>query len=78
MIPLRNNILIKPVEHVVDAFDIGEKMTVEEGEVLAVGMDVQVVVKGDIIIYKNYAVDVIEIRGEQFTFIKEDDVIALS
>lgn len=78
MIPLRNNILIKPVEHKVEAFDIGEKMTVEEGEVLAVGRDVQVIAKGDKIIYKNYSVDVIEIKGEQFTFIKEDDVIALS
>jgi co-chaperonin GroES (HSP10) len=78
MIPLRTNILIEPFEHKSEVFTVSDKLTIEKAKVISVGIDVQVIAPGDNIIYKSYSPDVVEIDGKEFTFIKEEDVIALS
>lgn len=78
MTPLKTNILIKPFEHKTDGFVVNEKLTYEKATVIKTGYDVLQIKAGDTVYYKNYSSDVIEIDGEEFVFIKEEDVIALS
>lgn len=79
--PLDDNILIKrdkPVERTAGGILLArpeEKM--ERGTVISFGNDVQSVKKGDEILFKNYSLDIIEVDGEEFTFIKRENIIAL-
>lgn len=49
----------------------------EVAEVLEIGKHINDVKIGDKILFKNYAIDVVELDGEELSFIKLDSVIAV-
>lgn len=49
----------------------------EVAEVLEVSSNVTEVKAGDKILFKNYAIDTLEIDGSEFNFIKAENVIAI-
>lgn len=79
IIPLTKNVLIdihKIKETAMQMIDENESKT-EQATVLSVGNDVDLVKVGDIIIFKNYNLDTIEIEGEKFNLIPEEDIKAI-
>lgn len=48
----------------------------EKAKVIAVGADVSVVKKGETILCKSFSTDTIELDGQEYSFIKEEDVLA--
>ena len=55
-----------------------EGLITEKAEVIAIGPEVKKVKKGDKILFKSWALDTVEINKEKISFIKEDDIIALT
>ena len=49
----------------------------EKAEVIAVGDLVEGIKVGNTILFKNYAVDIIEINSEELTFIQKDSILAV-
>lgn len=76
--PTKTNILIEPFEHTSEVFVTSEKLTIEKATVSRVGPDVETITEGDIILYKSYSPDTVEIEGKEYVFIKEEDVLALA
>lgn len=77
MIPLRNNILISPHTHENNLGFVEEEKLLEKATVISIGSEVQELKEGDIILYKEYDKDEIELSEEEsYCFIREDAVIA--
>lgn len=56
---------------------LAEKEHLDEAKVVEVSKDVELVKKGDLILLKNYSTDEIEVEGEKYSFIKEENVLAI-
>jgi chaperonin GroES len=79
--PLFDKVLIEveKVENVTSSgiiLSVETEKKLEKATVKAVGEDVTKLKKGDIIIFKDYNYDTIEIDDEEYSFIKEEDVLA--
>jgi chaperonin GroES len=48
----------------------------QRGTVISRGEDVKVVQVGDEVVFRRYSPDIVEIDGEKFWILKEEDVIA--
>lgn len=79
--PLANNVLIK-IEKADSATKSGIILTseqdkkLEKAEVVEIGKDVKLVKKGDIILFKAYSPDTINLDDEELSFIKEEEILA--
>jgi co-chaperonin GroES (HSP10) len=74
--PLTNNIRIKIVNSVFTAMEqVDEKEArTEKATVLEVGDEVTLVKPGDQILFKAYNIDEIEVDGEHYVVIPEEDI----
>jgi co-chaperonin GroES (HSP10) len=77
--PVKNNILIELHEIPQTAVRmINDKDTnIERATVLDVGDEVAQVVPGNVIVFKNYEMDTIELEGKKYHFITEDAIKAI-
>ena len=80
--PLKNKVLLKPEE--VKEQKIGnlyipdtaqEKKTI--GKVIAVGPEVEDIKKDDEVLYSKYAGTEIELDGEKYIILEQEDIIAI-
>lgn len=74
--PLFRNILIDihTIDQTVMAMVDDNESTIEKATVLEVGDMVELVKKGDVIAFKKYNLDIIEIDNKKYYLIPEDDV----
>lgn len=80
--PLKNKVLLKPEE--VKEQKIGnlyipdtaqEKKTI--GEIIAVGPEVEGIKAKDSVLYSKYSGTEVELDGEKYIILEEDDIIAI-
>lgn len=74
--PTKNNILIEIHEMLETAMLMVDEREskIEKATVLDVGNEIELVKVGDIIIFKNYELDTIEIEGQKYNFITDDAI----
>lgn len=49
----------------------------EKGKVVNIGSEVNEVKKGDTVIFKQFSADTVELEGKEYSFIKEEDILAI-
>ena len=54
-----------------------EQEELERAKVVAVGPEVENVKKGDIVLYKNFNLNSVQIENEKHIFVSADDVLAI-
>jgi chaperonin GroES len=82
MKPLKNFIQInieKPDKETKGGLIIpdSQEKRLEKAKVVAVGKEIEQVKKGDTILFKQFSTDTIEVDSKEFSFIKEEDVLAI-
>jgi len=54
------------------------EVVLEQAKVLAVGEDVKSVKKGNKVLFKSWALDIATVRDEDYVFIDEKDILAIT
>lgn len=79
--PLNSNVLIKPQEEKLSGGiilpDTMKKDKPQVGEVVAIGDDVALLKKGDTVIFKQFAPDILELEGLTFYVLSSDDILGI-
>ena len=76
---LKNFLMIKPEERKQkNGLVVAEEQEeLERAKVVAVGPEVENVKKGDIVLYKNFNLNSVQIENEKHIFVSADDVLAI-
>ena len=81
LVPLFSRIIVKRIENEVTAGGIiipkgSKEMQATEGEVIAVGAEVDTIVEGDVVFFGKYSGAEIERDRQRYIIMNEEDVIA--
>lgn len=78
MKPLRNTVILEPVEKKDESgFELPKNTTLELAKVVAIGPDVMWVKVGDTVPYKEYNTDQIDVNGTIYVLYNEENITAI-